>query len=120
MKKAHRQKPTVRSSSQKAAGIPILPLRLAIGSGSAGALLLGPVRSVARVSPVRRASSFRPLRCADVLVQKDADAVQHVRDNPEPEKVGGMAPMYGMAGTLPVRTLVSELLQRYIDMLYKV
>ena len=57
---------------------------------------------------------------ADRFIADLADAVQHVRDNPEPEKEGGMAPMYGMAGTLPVRTLVGELLQRYIDMLYRV
>ena len=56
---------------------------------------------------------------AERFVSDLADAVQHVRENPEPDKEGGMAPMYGMAGTMPVRTLVSELLQRYIDMLYK-
>jgi glutamate/tyrosine decarboxylase-like PLP-dependent enzyme len=57
---------------------------------------------------------------ADRFVADLTDAVEHVRKNPEPEQEGGMAPMYGMAGTLPVRTLVSELLQRYIDMLYRV
>ena len=46
------------------------------------------------------------------------DAVEYVRDNPQAE--GGMAPIYGMAATLPVRSVVEELLERYIDLLYKV
>jgi len=37
-----------------------------------------------------------------------------------PEEPGGMAPVYGLAGTLPVRALVGELLLRYVDALYKV
>lgn len=45
------------------------------------------------------------------------DAVSFVKMNPS-EK-GGMAPIYGMAGTLPLRGVVSEMLKRYIDMLYK-
>lgn len=47
-------------------------------------------------------------------------AVQHVSENPIAKEDGGMAPMYGMAATLPVRSLVGELLRRYIDMLYRV
>lgn len=46
------------------------------------------------------------------------DAVEYVRDNPQTE--GGMAPIYGMAATLPVRSVVEDLLERYIDLLYKV
>ncbi len=30
-----------------------------------------------------------------------------------------MAPVYGLAATLPLRGVVSELLRRYIDLLYK-
>lgn len=33
---------------------------------------------------------------------------------------GGMAPVYGMAGTLPLRGLVDDLLRRYLDALYEV
>ncbi|MCP4600262.1 MAG: aminotransferase class V-fold PLP-dependent enzyme [Proteobacteria bacterium] len=45
-------------------------------------------------------------------------AVDHVRKHPD-EK-GGMAPVYGMAATLPVRSLVGDILERYMDLLYKV
>jgi len=44
-------------------------------------------------------------------------AVRYVRDHPA-EK-GGMAPVYGMAATLPMRGLVADLLKRYLDVLYK-
>jgi hypothetical protein len=30
-----------------------------------------------------------------------------------------MAPIYGLAANLPVRSLVGDLLKRYIDLLYK-
>ncbi len=46
------------------------------------------------------------------------DAVEHVKKNPHAE--GGMAPVYGMAATLPVRGVVGDLLQKYLDLLYKV
>jgi glutamate/tyrosine decarboxylase-like PLP-dependent enzyme len=45
-------------------------------------------------------------------------AVDHVRAHPE-EK-GGMAPVYGMAATMPVRGAVSDMLERYLDVLYEV
>lgn len=45
------------------------------------------------------------------------DAVEHVRRGPKAR--GGMAPVYGMAGSLPLRGVVSDLLKRYIDLLYK-
>jgi hypothetical protein len=32
---------------------------------------------------------------------------------------GGMAPIYGLAGRLPLRGAVAELLRRYIDRLYE-
>jgi glutamate/tyrosine decarboxylase-like PLP-dependent enzyme len=44
-------------------------------------------------------------------------AVDHVRANPE-EK-GTMAPVYGMASTLPLRGVVSDMLKRYLDRIYK-
>jgi sphinganine-1-phosphate aldolase len=45
-------------------------------------------------------------------------AAEHVRSHPV-EK-GGMAPVYGMAGTLPFRGVVADLLKRTMDLLYKV
>ena len=44
-------------------------------------------------------------------------AVDFVRENPD--QTGTMAPVYGMAANLPVRSLVGDLLKRYIDLLYK-
>lgn len=46
------------------------------------------------------------------------DAVDHVKKNPKAE--GGMAPVYGMAATFPVRGMVGDLLERFIDALYRV
>ncbi|AKJ07589.1 glutamate/tyrosine decarboxylase-like PLP-dependent enzyme [Archangium gephyra] len=45
-------------------------------------------------------------------------AIAHVRAHPE-EK-GTMAPVYGMAGTVPFRGLLSDLLKKYMDLIYKV
>ncbi len=45
-------------------------------------------------------------------------AVEHVRRHPEDR--GTMAPVYGLAARMPVRGVVGELLERYIDLLYKV
>lgn len=45
-------------------------------------------------------------------------AVDHVQSHPAEE--GGMAPVYGMAATLPLRGVVGDILKRYIDTLYKV
>jgi len=44
--------------------------------------------------------------------------VDHVKRAPAEE--GGMAPIYGMAATLPLRSVVSDLLKRYLDLYYKV
>ena len=46
------------------------------------------------------------------------EAVAHVRSQPKSE--GGMAPIYGLAGTLPVRGAISDVLERYLDVLYEV
>jgi hypothetical protein len=45
-------------------------------------------------------------------------AVEHVRTQP-PAK-GGMAPVYGLAGSLPVRGAIADVLERYLDVLYEV
>ncbi|OJH42430.1 pyridoxal phosphate-dependent decarboxylase family protein [Cystobacter ferrugineus] len=45
-------------------------------------------------------------------------AVEEVRANPNDK--GTMAPVYGMAGTVPFRGLVSDLLKKYMDLIYKV
>ena len=49
---------------------------------------------------------------------QDLDAaVAHVKANPT-EK-GTMAPVYGMASTMPLRGLVSDMLKKYLDLMYK-
>ncbi len=55
---------------------------------------------------------------AERFIEDLSNAVEHVRANPS-EK-GGMAPVYGMAATMPVRSLVGDMLERYMDLLYKV
>lgn len=47
-----------------------------------------------------------------------AEAVDTVKANPD--AAGGMAPVYGLAAKLPIRSIVGDMLQRYIDTLYKV
>jgi glutamate/tyrosine decarboxylase-like PLP-dependent enzyme len=44
-------------------------------------------------------------------------AVEHVKAHPATD--GGMAPVYGMAGSMPLRGVVGGLLERYIDGLYE-
>ena len=46
------------------------------------------------------------------------EAVEHVKANPADEE--GMAPIYGMASTVPVQGVVTDLLERYLDILYEV
>lgn len=45
-------------------------------------------------------------------------AVNFVKTHPD--QSGGMAPVYGMAGTLPAGGIVSDILKRYLDLLYRV
>lgn len=45
-------------------------------------------------------------------------AIDHVKAHPE-EK-GSMAPIYGMAATIPMRGLVSDMLKKYLDLIFKV
>ena len=59
-----------------------------------------------------------PPGVADRFLSDLEEAVGHVRVNPE-EK-GHMAPVYGMAATMPVRELVGDMMTRYIDLLYRV
>ncbi len=55
---------------------------------------------------------------AERFIQDLKAAVIHVRQNPGAQ--GGMAPVYGLAATLPVRSVVGDMLEKYIDALYKV
>ncbi len=45
-------------------------------------------------------------------------AVAHTKAHPD--EGGGMAPVYGMANTLPIQGVVTDLLERYLDVLYEV
>ncbi|MCR9165670.1 MAG: aminotransferase class V-fold PLP-dependent enzyme [Nannocystaceae bacterium] len=44
-------------------------------------------------------------------------AVEHARSEPKGE--GGMAPVYGLANKMPVRTAVGDILAAYLDVLYE-
>jgi glutamate/tyrosine decarboxylase-like PLP-dependent enzyme len=46
------------------------------------------------------------------------DAIAHVKAHPGEH--GAMAPVYGLAASLPLRGVVGDMLKRYIDLLYKV
>ena len=52
------------------------------------------------------------------FVEDLRDAVRQVRADPKMK--GTMAPVYGMAATVPFRGVVSDLLKRYGDALYEV
>ncbi len=58
------------------------------------------------------------LGVADRFIADLREAVEFVRANPKVE--GDLAPLYGLAATIPLRGMVSDLLKRYIDLLYKV
>jgi hypothetical protein len=45
-------------------------------------------------------------------------AVEHTRLHPN--ESSGMAPVYGMAATMPMHGLVTDLLKRVVDLLYRV
>jgi glutamate/tyrosine decarboxylase-like PLP-dependent enzyme len=55
---------------------------------------------------------------AERFIEDLRDAVAHVKANPK-EK-GGIAPVYGLAASLPFRGVVSDMMKRYMDLLYKV
>ena len=54
---------------------------------------------------------------AERFVEDLREAVEHVKAHPE-EK-GTMAPVYGMASTIPMRGLVSDMLKKYLDLIFK-
>ena len=54
---------------------------------------------------------------AERFIQDLKAAVAYVRANPE-EK-GSIAPVYGMAATMPMRGVVSDMLKRYLDLIFK-
>jgi glutamate/tyrosine decarboxylase-like PLP-dependent enzyme len=54
---------------------------------------------------------------AERFISDLKEAVAWVKANPEAE--GGMAPVYGMAATMPLRGVVDDLLKHYLDLLYK-
>ena len=55
---------------------------------------------------------------ADRFLSDLKEAVAYVKANPS--ESGGMAPVYGMAASLPFRGIVRDLLKKYMDMYYKV
>lgn len=55
---------------------------------------------------------------ADRFLADLREAVEHVRAHPSEE--GSIAPVYGMAATIPVRGVIADVLERYMDLLYKV
>jgi glutamate/tyrosine decarboxylase-like PLP-dependent enzyme len=55
---------------------------------------------------------------ADRFLEDLRASVDDVKSSP-PSK-GGLAPVYGMAGSFPVRGAIAELLRRYLDRLYEV
>ena len=55
---------------------------------------------------------------AERFLEDLAAAVEHVKANPS--EAGTMAPIYGLAATIPFKAEVQELLSRYIDLLYRV
>ena len=54
---------------------------------------------------------------AERFVEDLRETVEHVKAHPE-EK-GTMAPVYGMASTIPMRGLVSDMLKKYLDLIFK-
>ncbi len=55
---------------------------------------------------------------AEKFVTDLKEAVEFVKANPNTE--GGLAPVYGLAATLPLRGTISQMLKKYMDTIYKV
>jgi glutamate/tyrosine decarboxylase-like PLP-dependent enzyme len=55
---------------------------------------------------------------AEQFLRDLQESVAYVKEHPD-EK-GTMAPVYGMAATLPLRGVVSDMLKRYLDLIFKV
>ena len=56
---------------------------------------------------------------ADRFLDDLRAAVEHTKAHPNDQEEG-MAPVYGMASTVPVQGVVTDLLERYLDILYEV
>ncbi len=55
---------------------------------------------------------------ADRFLEDLRESVEYVKAHPEAK--GKMAPVYGMAASIPFRSMVDDLLRRYLDVLYEV
>ena len=55
---------------------------------------------------------------ADRFIKDLKDSVAHVKANPGNKE--GLAPVYGLAATLPFRGMVSDILKKYLDVVYEV
>lgn len=55
---------------------------------------------------------------AERFVEDLRESVEYVKMHPE--EAGGMAPVYGMAATMPMRGLVGDMLKKYLDLIFKV
>ena len=55
---------------------------------------------------------------AEKFVRDLKEAVSDVKSEPASED--GMAPIYGMAATIPTRGVVRDILKRYLDLFYRV
>jgi sphinganine-1-phosphate aldolase len=54
---------------------------------------------------------------AERFVEDLLESVEYVKAHPE--ETGGMAPVYGMAATMPMRGLVGDMLKKYLDLIFK-
>lgn len=55
---------------------------------------------------------------AEKFLQDLKESVEYVKSNPGSKD--GMAPVYGMGASLPFRGMVSDILKKYLDVVYKV
>lgn len=55
---------------------------------------------------------------AERFVEDLRESVAYVKAHPE--ETGGMAPVYGMAATMPMRGLVGDMLKKYLDLIFKI
>ncbi|MCK6539102.1 MAG: aminotransferase class V-fold PLP-dependent enzyme [Anaerolineales bacterium] len=54
---------------------------------------------------------------AERFVEDLRESVEYVKAHSE--ETGGMAPIYGMAATMPMRGLVGDMLKKYLDLIFK-
>jgi hypothetical protein len=55
---------------------------------------------------------------AERFIKDLQESVEIVKNNPQ--QTGGLAPIYGMAAQIPDLSIVDELMDGYIDMLYSI